>query len=185
MHDLISALRPAILRYCRFRLASYPGGRDAADDAVQETCLAVAHVLPTYVDRGMPFTAWVYAIAANKVADSRRRYGRGAVLVDELPEQVEPSPTPEQCAVASVELERALGLVDLLPAGMRQVLLQRASGATAKMVAQELGMSAGAVDVAHHRAVNRIRELVDDSEELQELFAAFRARPPARVSWAA
>jgi DNA-directed RNA polymerase specialized sigma24 family protein len=53
---------------------------------------------------------------------------------------------------------------------MREVLLRRASGATAKMVAQDLGMTAGAVNVAHHRAVARLRELVDESEEFRELF---------------
>jgi len=170
MHELISVLQPAVLRYCRFRLCSYAGGTDAADDAAQETFLAVASVLSKYRNEGLPFHAWVYAIAANKVADTQRRYGRAAVLVEDFPETVEPSPTPEERVISSVEYETALGLVELLPAGMREVLLRRASGATAKMVAHDLGMSAGAVNVAYHRAVARLRELVDESEEFRELF---------------
>jgi RNA polymerase sigma-70 factor (ECF subfamily) len=173
------------LSYCRYKLGTYAGGRDAADDAAQETCLAVALVLSSYAPQGPPFSSWVYAIAGHKIADSQRRAGRGAVLVDEFPEQVESSFTPEEALIASVELNTALGLVDLLPVGMRQVLLRRASGATTKMVAADLGMSAGAVDVAYHRAVVRLRRTVAESEELSELFAPFRSVSAPRVWHAA
>lgn len=173
MNDLLAELRPAVLKYCRFRLSPYVGGSDAADDAAQETCLAVSKVLFGYEDHGVPFRAWVYAIAANKVADSQRRFSRAAVLVDSLPEQVEPSPTPEEQAISSVEFQAALVLMDRLPARMRDVLLRRAAGATAKCVAEDLGISPGAVNVTHHRAVLRLRGMVEQSAEYRELFAAF------------
>lgn len=172
--DLLTAVQPAILKFCHYRLSTYGGGRDAADDAAQETCLAVAHVLGSYQDQGLPFRSWVYAIAANKVADSQRTFSRSAVLVDELPDQVEPSPTPEELAVAAAQYRAAMALTERLPARMRDVLLLRVSGMTAKRVGELLGMTAGAVNVAHHRAVGRLRELADESEELRELFAALR-----------
>lgn len=182
MQDLIRELHPMISKFCRYRLGSYPGGEDAAQDAVQETCLAVSAVLSSYRDHGLPFRAWVYAIASNKVADGQRRFHRAALLVDDLPEQVEPSATPEERAMASVELEAVLALADQLPATMRAVLLRRAAGATSKIVAAELGMSIGAVDVAHHRAVLRVRELADSTVESREMFAAFRsARSPVQT----
>jgi RNA polymerase sigma-70 factor (ECF subfamily) len=171
MEDLLKAVRPAILRYCHFRLAPFSGGRDAADDAVQETCLAVSTVLGNYEHKGVPFRAWVYAIAAHKVVDSQRRNGRSAVLVDEFPEQVEPSPTPEEQAIATAEYEAAIALADQLPRRMRDVLLLRASGATSKRVSETLGMSIGAVNVAHHRAIRQVRELAAASDDLRELFA--------------
>lgn len=174
LHDLLTELRPAITRFCQFRLSGYAGGRDAADDAVQETCLAVANMIGSYQDLGAPFRAWVYAIAANKVADSQRRFRRTDVLVDELPEQVEPSPTPEESAMVTAEYSAALALVERLPTRMRDVVLLRATGVTAKRVAEVLDMSAGAVNVAHHRAVSRLRELADESDELRELFGPFR-----------
>lgn len=177
MNDLLAGLRPAIVRFCQFRLGSYVGGRDAADDAAQETCLAVANVLDGYQDQGAPFRSWVFAIAANKVADSQRRFSRSGVLVDEVPEQVEKSPNPEELAVANAEYRAAMSLVERLPTRMRHVVLLRASGVNAKNVGEVLGMSAGAVDVTHHRAVGRLRELADESEELRELFAPFRSHP--------
>ena len=93
---LIGAVRPAVLKYCRSRLATYSGGVDAADDVAQETCVAVLRVLPRYQNLGAPFAAFVYAIASNKVADAQRGFSRSAVLVEEMPEQTEPSPTPEE-----------------------------------------------------------------------------------------
>lgn len=175
MDDLIGSLRPAIFRYCRYKLASYGNATDAADDAAQETCLAVSSVLAAYQDQGLPFRAWVYAIAANKVADSQRRHGRAAVLVDDLPEPTETSPTPEESVISSVELRAALALTEQLPTRMREVLLRRAAGTTAKQVAEELGMTAGAVDVTHHRAITKLRQLVDASDEYRDLFASFRS----------
>jgi RNA polymerase sigma-70 factor (ECF subfamily) len=185
MQDLIRDLHPMISKFCRYRLGSYPGGEDAAQDAVQETCLAVSAVLSSYRDHGLPFRAWVYAIASNKVADSQRRFHRAALLVDDLPEQVEPSATPEEHVMASVELQAVLALADQLPSTMRAVLLRRAAGATSKIVAAELGMSTGAVDVAHHRAVLRVRELADSTTESREMFAAFRTARRAVANKAA
>ena len=88
VESLIGAVRPAVLKYCRSRLATYSGGVDAADDVAQETCVAVLRVLPRYQDKGAPFAAFVYAIASNKVADAQRGFsplgaaGRGVPRAD-------------------------------------------------------------------------------------------------------
>jgi RNA polymerase sigma-70 factor (ECF subfamily) len=181
MEDLLARLRPAIYRFCRRKLSPYGGASEAADDAAQETCLAVSMMLENYRDEGAPFMSWAYAIAANKVTDSQRRYGRSAILIDEFPEQVDPTPTPEELAISSLEVQAALELAEQLPSRMRQVLMLRAAGASTKSVAEQLGMSAGAVDVNHHRAVAKLRQLVADSAEHRELFAAF-SRQPVRTS---
>ena len=68
---------------------------------------------------------------------------------------------------------------------MRQVVLRRAAGATAKMVAADLGMSAGAVNVAYLRGVGRRLQSVDESEELRELFGATWRRVTPGVGYAA
>jgi RNA polymerase sigma-70 factor (ECF subfamily) len=115
LHALVSAVLPVALRFCRSRLGSYPGGFDAADDAAQETCVAVLNALPRYEATGAPFAAFVYAIAGNKVADAQRGYRRSAVLVDEVPDQTEPSPTPEEQLVSSASVRATNQLLALLP----------------------------------------------------------------------
>ena len=128
LDTLIAAVRPAVFRYCRSRLATYAGGVDAADDVTQETCIAVVKVLPSYRRQGPPFAAFVYAIASHKVADMQRRFSRSALLVEEFPDQTEPSPTPEDQAIATFDVRAANQLLALLPHRMREVLVLRAAG---------------------------------------------------------
>lgn len=173
---LISAVRPAVFRYCRSRLATYAGGIDAADDVAQETCVAVLKVLPRYQRQGAPFAAFVYAIAANKVADMQRRYSRAALLIDEFPDQTEPSPTPEERAIAAVDVQAAKQLLALLPVRTREVLVQRAAGASAEVIGERLGMSANSVRVAQHRGSAKLRQLIEASEEHREVFDSYRRR---------
>jgi RNA polymerase sigma-70 factor (ECF subfamily) len=167
---LIASLRPRVVRYCRSRLSTYAGGWDAADDAAQETCAAVVQVLPTYRHQGPPFITFVYAIAARKVADIQRRLGRSAICIDHVPEQTEPSPTPEEQAVAAAARSSVMGLVDQLPERTREILLLRASGASADVVGHQLGMTANAVRVCQHRGLSRLRHLIERSEEHRDLF---------------
>lgn len=164
MDELISILRPMIFRYCRSKLATYSGGVDAADDAAQETCMAVYKVLPRYRPQGAPFAAWVFSIAANKVADAQRNFSRSATPVDDLPEVTDASLTPEEQVIASVNVRTANELLGQLPDKMRQVVLLRASGVSAEETAEGLGMSAGAVRVTHHRAVAKLRQLASAHE---------------------
>jgi len=174
---LIGAVRPAAFRYCRSRLATYAGGLDEADDAAQETCVAVLRALPGYRRHGdAPFAALVYAIASNKVADTQRRFSRAAVLVDEFPEQTEPSLNPEEQVIAAVDVRTAVQLLALLPARMREVVSQRAAGLSAEVVGERLGMSANAVRVTQHRAIVKLRQLIEESAEHREVFDHYRRR---------
>ncbi len=66
---LLRQFRPAIVRYCRSRLArtrtrTRTGSLDG-DDVAQEVCLALLSALPSYRDMGRPFGAFVFAIAAH------------------------------------------------------------------------------------------------------------------------
>jgi RNA polymerase sigma-70 factor (ECF subfamily) len=169
VETLIGAVRPAVLRYCRSRLATYSGGVDAADDVAQETCVAVLRVLPRYQDKGAPFAAFVYAIASNKVADAQRGFSRSAMLVEEFPEQTETSLTPEEQAMAGVDRRSAMQLLNRLPARMRDVLMLRAAGLNAEQVGEQVGMTANAVRVAQHRAGAKLRLILEESVEQREL----------------
>ncbi|HST82009.1 MAG TPA: sigma-70 family RNA polymerase sigma factor [Kineosporiaceae bacterium] len=170
VESLIGAVRPAVLKYCRSRLATYSGGVDAADDVAQETCVAVLRVLPRYEDKGAPFAAFVYAIASNKVADAQRGFSRSALLVDEFPDQTETSPTPEEQAMAAVDRRSAMQLLNRLPDRMREVLMLRAAGLNAEQVGERVGMTANAVRVAQHRAGAKLRLIIEGSAEQRELF---------------
>lgn len=157
---LISHLRPAVLRYCRGRLGRMSGSYDVADDVAQEVCLAVLTALPRYRDEGRPFSAFVFGIAGHKVADAQRASYRTPTPVEAIPDSVDTSDGPEASVLRQADAERARELLAQLPEQQRELLLLRVcSGLSAEETGRALGMSAGAVRVAQHRALARLRQL--------------------------
>jgi RNA polymerase sigma-70 factor, ECF subfamily len=166
-HDLLAHVHPLALRYCRTRLSRLPGdARHFVEDLAQEVCVAVLLALPRYRDTGRPFEAFVFAIASHKVADLQRAAMRhpGSTVVpsDEMPERPDDSLGPEERALLSSDAEWAKKLLASLPDNQRELLLLRiAVGLTAEETGQMLGMSPGAVRVAQHRALSRLRALAE------------------------
>lgn len=160
-HDLLAFVHPLAIRYCRTRLSRLPGdARHFVEDLAQEVCVAVLMALPRYRDTGRPFEAFVFAIAAHKVADlqraAMRHPGSTAVPSDEMPERPDDSLGPEERALLSSDAAWAKKLLANLPENQRELLVLRvAVGLTAEETGQMLGMSPGAVRVAQHRALSR------------------------------
>ena len=157
---LLANVRTMVHRYCRARLGRLPGSEHAADDVAQEVCLAVLSALPRYRDEGRPFEAFVFGIAAHKVADSQRAAVRAAVPTDEMPDEPDLGPGPEDHALRSSDAALVRSLLDRLPPTQRELLILRvAVGLSAEETGSALGMSSGAVRVAQHRALARLRAL--------------------------
>jgi len=155
---LLTHLRPLVVRYCRGRLGRVPAADFAADDAAQEVLLAVLHALPRYRDEGRPFEAFVFGIAAHKVADIQRAAFRTAIPTDEMPETTDLTMTPEERVLQAGDVDMVNALMERLPETLRELLLLRvAVGLSAEETGRALGMTPGAVRVAQHRALNRLR----------------------------
>ncbi len=149
-----------VVRYCRARLGRISGHYHAADDVAQEVCIAVLSALPRYQDMGRPFASFVFGIASHKVADAKRSASRLAIPTEDLPDGPDDRPGPEETAVAYLEAERARSLLARLPVHQRELLVLRVlSGLSAEETGHALGMSAGAVRVAQHRALARLRAI--------------------------
>jgi RNA polymerase sigma-70 factor, ECF subfamily len=158
--SLLRQIRPMVVRYCRARLGRISGHYHAADDVAQEVCIAVLSALPRYQDMGRPFASFVFGIASHKVADAMRSASRMAIPTEDLPDGPDDRPGPEETAVAYIEAEHARALLARLPLHQRELLVLRVlSGMTAAETGHALGMSAGAVRVAQHRALARLRAI--------------------------
>jgi RNA polymerase sigma-70 factor (ECF subfamily) len=165
MAALLAQLRPGIVRYCRARLGRVGGAYTTADDVAQEVCLALLRAMPRYRDEGRPFAAFVYGIAAHKVADAQRAAVRDAETapVDTLADRPDAAPGPEQQALRTDVARRLSGLLARLPEPQREIILLRvAVGLPAEEVGAIVGMSAPAVRVAQSRALARLRTLAGD-----------------------
>src|SRR5919201_381861 len=76
LREVLETIRPIVVRYCRARVGTGDRSGLSADDVAQEVCLAAITALPRYKDQGRPFLAFVYGIAAHKVADAHRAAAR-------------------------------------------------------------------------------------------------------------
>jgi RNA polymerase sigma-70 factor, ECF subfamily len=160
IESLLRQIRPMVVRYCRARLGRISGHYHVADDVAQEVCIAVLSALPRYRDMGRPFASFVYGIAAHKVADAMRTASKLAIPTEDLPDGPDDRPGPEETVVGYIEAERARSLLARLPLQQRELLgLRLLSGLTAEETGRVLGMSAGAVRVAQHRALARLRSI--------------------------
>lgn len=163
---LLASIRPLVVRYCRVRVGRQERSFASADDVAQEVCLAVLTALPTYRDQGRPFLAFVYGIAQHKVADAHRAAHRNkAEPVAEVPDEVEDAFGPEQFALQGELNRRMTKLLEVLPDKQREIVVLRVVvGLSAEEAADAVGSTPGAVRVAQHRALARLRKVLAAEE---------------------
>ena len=109
--------------------------------------------------RGSPFAAWLYRIAANAIADQAKRKMR---------ESIDP-PNPSSENFAATDLEevdrraRLFSAVDKLPEDQRRVIVMRfADEKSIREIADELGRSEGAVKQLQFRALENLRNRLNE-----------------------
>ena len=161
---LLTDVRPGVVRYCRARLGQIGGAYTTADDISQEVCMALLRALPRYRQQGVPFSAFVYGIAARKVADAQRSaLRRLTVPADTIPERADATPGPEQQAISADQARRLSLLLNQLTDTQREIIVLRvAVGLSADEVGSTLSMTATAVRVAQSRALAKLRTLAGD-----------------------
>lgn len=183
---LLGRIHPQVQRFCRARLGRRETTMGSADDVAQDVCMAVLAVLPDYRFAGVSFRAFVFGIARHKIADAFRAMARNRCdAVEELPERISTDHGPEQMVL---EAERNGRLEELLSVlGPRQVeilTLRIAVGLSAEETAATLDSTPGAVRVAQHRALQRLRRELEDRARRREaaLGAAVSHIPAPRVA---
>lgn len=156
---ILEQYRARIYRYCRARLTDH----ESAEDVTQEVCVALMTALPRRRTADAALAPFIFGIAANKVAMSHRaRYRRLEDTTDSVPDRTDTSPGPEQRALDNATCDYVAELLGHLPEATQHLLtLRLAAGLSAEETGQVLGMSAGAVRVAQHRAVQQLRAIAD------------------------
>ncbi len=136
-------------------LARHKLGSEDVEDVVQETLLAL-HLKRGTWDERQAFCPWLYAIARNKLIDNLRRRGRQAhVPIDDIGELRAGDQQPAE--INGVDAER---LIARLKGREREIVVPISiEGASARQVAERLGMTEGAVRVALHRALRSLAKV--------------------------
>ena len=132
--------------------------RDAEDLTARTFVKAFAH-LNDYVFRGVPFSAWLYRIAHNAVANWYRDRRRHQVIsLNALIEQDDGRQRPEETTQAR-EQRQALAKVirQLAPERQQLLILKYSEGLTNAEIAEVMGRSEGAIKSLYHRTLLALR----------------------------
>lgn len=133
------------------------GEQSAAEDVTSEVFMKALRGVGRYQDTGRPFSAWLYQIAVNAIAD---RY-RAARPVDDIEEQrgLASDVDVEAAATRRDELRRIWQLVEKLPPPQRTAMvLKFQEDLKIEDIAVAMGKSPGAVKLLIHRAVTKLRD---------------------------
>jgi RNA polymerase sigma-70 factor (ECF subfamily) len=151
VQEVLRQIRPIVTRYCRARLGPDRVNARGVDDVVQEVCLAVLTKLPGHRPGAEPFMVFVYRVARRAIFE---RIVAGPAVTLSVPALHPNEPT----RLGTVDAESILTDLRALPAGQRDVIVMRILlGLSAEETALRLGTTPGAVRVAQHRALARLR----------------------------
>lgn len=153
--SLLESLAGHLRRTLRFRFVRIGCGDMDVEDVVQETLLAI-HLKRHTWRSSEPISPWVAAISRNKAIDVLRRRGRRA----ELPlEDVAEAELQDGAAVEEGVSHDVARVLDTLDERQRSIIrLVSLEGHSARVAAERLGMSEGALRVALHRALRALAE---------------------------
>ena len=156
-----------IYNYTYYRTGNH---HDAEDLTAQVFHRALGHI-HNYDERGAPFSAWLYRIAHNLVANWHRdRSRRNIVPLDEFMPSSHPADAPETVAERRADREVLLEAIRRLPPDRQQLLIlkyvDRRSNAE---IAEIMDRTEGAIKSLYHRTLVALKdELGDQMPEMLE-----------------
>lgn len=141
-----------------------------AEDLTARVFFRALQNIERYEDRGYPFSAWLYRIAHNLVANWHRDHSRHPVIaLDNLSFWRVQEDGPERAATVADDCERLLGLVQQLPADRQQLLILKfVEQMTNAEIGQVMGRSEGAIKSLYFRTLRALRGKMDRSVPVEE-----------------
>jgi RNA polymerase sigma-70 factor, ECF subfamily len=145
-----------------FFIVSRIHDRATAEDLTSEVFHKALANLPAYEWRGTPFSAWLFRIASNAIADQYKRTNRERPAGD-----LQDPPASSDFASRELELVEQhaffFQLVEKLPEIQRRVVVERfVEDRSIKEIARRLSKTEGAVKQLQFRALQTLREQVGE-----------------------
>jgi RNA polymerase sigma-70 factor (ECF subfamily) len=151
---------PKIYNYSFMQL----GDVHAAEDLASDVMLKMIESINSYKFRGLPFGAWIFRIARNRLIDlHRRRKRRGEVDLSETLSTALANPQ----ALAERALERGqlqIALKHLTDEQRQVIVLKFIEGYDNRSVGKIMGRSEGAIKSLQHRALGALRRILHQED---------------------
>lgn len=147
---------PKIYNYAFMQM----GDVHAAEDLASDVMLKMIESIGSFKFRGLPFGAWVFRIARNRLIDlHRRRKRRGEVDLSETLSTALANPQ----VLAERALERGqlqVALKHLTDEQRQVIVLKFIEGFDNRSVGKIMGRSEGAIKSLQHRALGALRRIM-------------------------
>ncbi len=141
------------------------GNVNDAEDLTARVFQRALHHIGTYTDRGVPFSAWLYRIAHNLVANWHRdRSRRQEIPLNEVT-LLSKGDHPEYALVRTQEQEALLRMIRSLPSDRQQLLILKfVDHLSNAEIGSIMGRSEGAVKSLYHRTLLFLRDQIGDPD---------------------
>ena len=151
-----------IFNYVYYRTGNL---HDAEDLTARVFQRAMNHI-KNYTDRGVPFSAWLYRIAHNLVANWHRdRSRRQEIPINDVPILPSKGDHPERNLVRSQEEDALLRLIRRLPPERQNLLILKfVENMSNAEIGAIMGRSEGAVKSLYHRTLLALRDQIGDQK---------------------
>lgn len=151
--------------------------RDAEDLTARVFFRALQHI-EKYEDRGFPFSAWLYRIAHNLVANWHRDHSRRQVFsIDNLDHWYVTQDGPESATEQIDDREALLEAIQRLPADRQDLLIFKfVEQLTNAEIGAIMDRSEGAIKSLYYRTLQELRVELAEKPRRQELLRSFRRR---------
>jgi RNA polymerase sigma-70 factor, ECF subfamily len=136
------------------------GNQADAEDLTARVFFRAMHHIKNYQNRGLPFSAWLYRIAHNLVANWHRDNSRRPeITLDEsMIVHHQGQEHPENVLLKSEERERLLRMIRRLPPDRQQLLILKfVEHQSNAEIGQIMGRTEGAVKSLYHRTLLSLR----------------------------
>ena len=139
------------------------GNRHDAEDLTAKVFYQALNHIPRYVQRGAPFSSWLYRIAHNVVIDYYRTGKEEEPLDAAAFTLADESLRPEELLTQKAEVSRLRkAIAQLSEKNQELILLRFVEGLSHAQVAQILGKSEGSCRVMQHRALSALSKILGE-----------------------
>ncbi len=148
-----------IYNYVYYRI----GNQYDAEDLTARTFYRALDHIERYVDQGAPFSAWLYRIAHNLVANWHRDQSRRKIIsLEDIKLSVQRRQGPDQMAEQKEEKDELLAAIRRLPPDRQQLLILKfVEGMSNAEIGKVMDRSEGAIKSLYHRTLLSLREMLD------------------------
>jgi len=152
---------PQIYRFVLMKINHH----QEAEDLVHDVFLSAWQNIDSYSHQGFPFSSWLYQIARNKVIDYYR-LKKSTIQLDNIDESfVKIASAVEHNLDANLDIGRIYGTLNQLTPDQKDVIIMRfIEDLSHQEISAAMGRSEGAIRLLQHRAINTLKDLLNNNE---------------------